>query len=1044
MGLSGRFTIYNASAGSGKTFALVKSYLAKILSHPDPGYFKHLLAITFTNKAVAEMKRRVIENLVGFSSESIPRESQDMIELISRELNMSQPQIQTRARAIVKQLLHNYAQFSVETIDHFNHRLIRTFARDLNLSTRFEVSLDVPQLIAQAVDRVVEKAGEDSLITKVLVEFALQKTDDDKSWDIALDLYKASSLLSSETDMASLNKLRDKDLSQFMQLRDTLYDQAATIEDTLKGLAGNVMDVFVENRLDASHFDRKYAYVFFQKIAQGQFQLNYHTAWQRNLGVKPLYPSRVTGSEAATLDRLTPLIIDAFQKIKEQVHNLFLLQNILKNIVPLATIHLVRQELEQIMEEDEVVPINRFNALIHEQIKDQPAPFIYERLGDRYRDFFIDEFQDTSILQWSNLVPLIDNALSQYYQGDEGGSLLLVGDAKQSIYRWRGGVPEQFIKLYDDGDPFRATPDKNIETLPFNFRSGSEIIAFNNKFFQFMSDHFSDPAHENLYRLGAQQKTAGKEGGYVRIEFITPLDTEEANLLYARQTHRLIEEAIQKGYEPKDICILTRKKRDGILISEHLLSKGITVISEDTLLLKNSPQVRCIAQVLRLIVTPNNEEVKIALLEFLYTHLNVQQPKHDFLSMFVHSTLVQISEEIATMDIFLDFEALRYKSLYEACEHIIQALQLNQDADAFLFSFMDLVFAYSQRPEAGKSSFVDYWLEEQERASLPENKSANAVSVMTIHRAKGLEYPVVIFPYADLDLYRELDPMAWYPFNDLGYEQLLINYSNKVADYGDAGAALVANRRKMLELDNVNLLYVTMTRAKQELHILARQPKSSKEPASYNAFFKEFLIDIGKWQDDTLVYEFGVPLISAETTSAGSTGVPLPYNVSLPEEHQIKIVASDKEPPSAENLRAIAIGNLLHDAMATLHYSEETESVLEELRNTLLEEPDTFEQVRTLLLAVVDHPQLRALYQPPDIVMNERDIISPERILRPDRINLHPDGSVTVIDYKTGVPQESYAHQIDRYARALTDMGYSVRNKLLVYTNSDGVLINKT
>lgn len=1044
MSHSNTFVIYNASAGSGKTFALVKAFLKKILLQPQRDYYKHLLAITFTNKAVAEMKTRIVLSLVGFSSEKIPETAQGMLNLIVDETHLSEEEIRSHSKNILKHLLHHYAQFSVETIDHFNHRLIRTFARDLNLATNFEVSLDVKQLISQAVDQLIGRAGNDEEITKILLEFALQKTDDDKSWDIAIDLKKAATLLINENDRKHLATLEKKSLEDFISLRKKLKETAATVKKEITQHAIKVVGVFHKHSLNRTHFNNGYLFDFFHKVASGETRLNYNTAWQNNMKVKPMYPSRVKGVEAKLIDDLVPVFVDAFQQIKLGVNHYFLLQNFFKNLVPLATVNLVNQELQLIKKEENILPINEFNALIHSQIKDQPAPFIYERLGDRYRDFFIDEFQDTSALQWNNLIPLIDNAISQEYEFEESGSLLLVGDAKQSIYRWRGGLPEQFIGLCQDDNPFSISKP-NRKTLNTNYRSGREIIEFNNQFFSYVSGYFGDEGHQNLYEIGNKQKYTSKDGSYVKIEFVNAENKEDKQEIYSRKVRQTVEDVLELGYQKNDICVLTRKKNEGVAISEYLLENEIPVISEETLLLNNSSTVRCLVQSLQLSVSPQNEEVKIQFLDFLYEHLSISEEKHTFFQSLIHQPLKALSEKLTEYSIDFDFKALQYLSLYESCEYIIETLRFNTKSDAFLTSFMDLIFSFSRRPESGKSEFLSHWETEKERASISENKSADAVKVMTIHKAKGLEFPVVIFPYADLDIYKEIEATAWYPVHENGFEELLIRYSENIAEYGEVGSLMVAERRNTLELDNLNLLYVALTRAEQQLYIFAKNEKSKDTPTTYGGFLKAFLQSTGHWDETTAIYPFGtLNSVASEKAHNVLQHVEIPYVVSPPESHNIKVVTSEIDQESEETLQSITIGNLLHDAMAMVKTLGDVDRVVDELEFQLKDEPETFLEIKSSIVTIVQHPNLNHLFHPSEKVHNERDIITPERILRPDRINIHQDNSVTIIDYKTGRPKEQYEYQINSYAMALQDMGYRIKEKLLVYCNNDEIVINKT
>ncbi|MEL6812295.1 MAG: UvrD-helicase domain-containing protein [Bacteroidota bacterium] len=1038
------FTIYDASAGSGKTFALVKAYLKKILVQPQNNYYRHLLAITFTNKAVAEMKERIVRMLVGFSSKEPPPQAQTMLEMIHKEISISPEEIRWRSAAILKDLLHNYAQFSVETIDHFNHRLIRTFARDLNLPGNFEVSLEVQELISKAVDQLISKAGENEQVTALLLEYALQKTDEDKSWDIALDLKKTAAILANENDAQYFEKLKNKSLSSFVSLQKKLQEQTQEIATQMQGYAKEIISLFEQHSLDRSHFDRGYLFDFFQKIASGEFKLNYETSWQQNIGIKPIYPARVKGAEAQILDDLTPKIGNALAQIKERVYFYFLLKNLLKNLVPLATVNLVHQELQVLKEEENVLPISEFNALIHDQIKDQPAPFVYERLGDRYRDFFIDEFQDTSLLQWNNLIPLIDNAISQSYEDGSRGSLLLVGDAKQSIYRWRGGLPEQFMDLHGGSNPF-SIDEENIAKihLEANYRSKKEIVEFNNRFFQFASGYFGNPSHQELYLDGnAQEATAGS-GGYVHLEFLDQKDPQEQ---YSQKVYETIENVLALGYSKKDICVLTRKKKEGIAISEYLLEHEIPVVSEETLLLKNAPAVQCLIYALQLSNTPYNEEIKIQFLDFIHQHLLIAEGRHPFFERHIHSPLDTLTTTLQGLSIDFNFKHLLHLSLFESCEYIIDSLRLNASSNIFLLSFMDVVFNFSQRPDSGKGPFLEYWETEREKASISENKSTDAVRVMTIHKSKGLEFPIVIFPYADLDIYAEISPRSWYPFNEDGFEELLISYNKELAHYNSIGAQMVRERRTQQELDNLNLLYVALTRPEQQLYIFTRDKKvkSKQAPTTYSAFFRAFLEAEGSWNETSLSYHFGSP----KKVEPAAVNEIVPKDIlhisSPPESHNIRVVTKEMIPESTEVKEAKLLGNILHDTMAFIHTLEDVEPVLHELELRLGANHLQLRPVQELVRNIVNHPELNSLFLPSVKNHNERDIITPQHILRPDRINIHPDQSVTLVDYKTGAPREAYEHQINKYASALSDMGFTIKEKLLVYGNIDGILINKT
>ena len=345
------FSIYDAAAGSGKTFTLVKEYLKQILSSKSEDYFKHLLAITFTNKAVAEMKQRIVETLVNFSKDKSITEPLPMMLKIAEETDKSLVEIQAQSKKIIKNLLHNYAAFSVETIDRFNHRLIRTFARDLKLATNFEVTLETNELLAEAVDLLLSKAGENKEITKVLLDFALEKIDDDKSWDISRDIANAAKLLYSENDADHVAILKQKSLDDFLEFKKQLILKKIKFSEEIETIALQTLQLIEESGLQDDDFSGGYLPKHFQNLSIGRYDVNFSAKWQETLGEKPLYPKRVSAEIWAIIDELTPNFIVNFQQSKQLVFQLLLVENILKNITPLSVINLVNHEIETIKEE---------------------------------------------------------------------------------------------------------------------------------------------------------------------------------------------------------------------------------------------------------------------------------------------------------------------------------------------------------------------------------------------------------------------------------------------------------------------------------------------------------------------------------------------------------------------------------------------------------------------------------------------------------------------------------------------------------------------
>lgn len=1045
------FTIYNASAGSGKTFSLVKEYLKRVLTAPTNSGYKNLLALTFTNKAVAEMKQRIIESLVLFSSTEATENPPPMLEIIAQEMDTSVAQLHDKAKGVLNHLLHHYASFSVETIDRFNHMLIRTFARDLKLSASFEVSLDTDQLLAEAVDLLISKAGEDKQITKVLLDFVLEKTDDDRSWDISNDIAKTAKLLFTETEAPHLTKLKEKSLDDFLQFSKIIRKNLKETETSVVALAQEVIDLIHDNGLEQKDFSGGYIYKHFDKLKSGDFNVGFTSKWQEQITEKPLYTqatAKKAPATAATIDGLAATLDKKFKQTKKLLFQQKLLSSALKNLIPLSVINLVQQELEKIKEEKNILPISEFNKIINEEIKNEPAPFIYERLGERYRHFFIDEFQDTSLLQWENLVPLIDNSLSQMDENQEHGSLLLVGDAKQSIYRWRGGLPEQFIDLYNHKNPF-AISGAEVQNLPKNFRSAKDIIAFNNDFFTCVAHYFGNPTHTDLYKIGNEQETNSTAEGYVELSFLDTKEADDKDECYANKVHDIILQARMNNFSFDDICILTRRKKEGVALSQYLMEHEIPVVSQETLLLKSSFVVQFIINAITLSVYPEDKSVKIALLDFLHEHLDSKEEKHTFFTHFLKDDDLSFSNQLQEIGIDFSIDELNRLSIYEGCEYIIQKFGLASTANAYLYGFLDLVFEFEQQPQANTIRFLDHWALKQEKASISASEGVDAVQVMTIHKAKGLEFPVVIFPYANMDIYREIDAMTWFPLseNTFGFDEAYINYNKDVLEYGTVGEEMYAERQQTLELDSLNLLYVTLTRPVEQLYIVSEIPSDVKEgtPTKYSQLFMAFLQEKDLWDTDQHLYSFGKNQEKQSVNEPTEALERKPIFISsLPEKHGLTVAARDAMLWDTEAAVAIDTGNLLHDTMAMIKRHEDVEKVLTNLKNRNTLPENEFENLRNTVMEITTNHKLHSYFENEDEILNEREIITKRGLLlRPDRLNIHDDGSVTILDYKTGIAKREHEQQISIYAEALEEMNFNVRAKLLVYSQEGKIVVNK-
>jgi len=1023
---SNSFTIYNASAGSGKTYALAKVYLKIILASPQN--FRKILAITFTNKAVNEMKHRILNSLFEFSKTNSIENASPLFKDILNETNYTFEELPVLGKLRLKQILHNYAFFDISTIDKFTHRLIRTFAKDLKIPQNFEVVLDVDLLLQEAVERVISKAGEDPVFTKVLLDFALEKIEDDRSWDIAFDLLKIGKLIFDENNADHLKHLKQVELEDFLKLQTHLKKETKHLEKKIVELASKALEIIVASGLDFKDFPRETLPNHFKKIQAGNFNPTqlYNNKLEDNLIDGKIVKATIKDAP----QDLAPQLLTQYQAIKEVIYKRGLYANINRNIIPFALLNAIQKELKIIQEEKDQLSISEFNTLIAKEIKDQPAPFIYERLGEKYRHYFIDEFQDTSQMQWENLIPLIGNAMEGEDELGTTGSLFLVGDPKQAIYRWRGGKAEQFLELAThQSHPF--TVKSELVTLPKNYRSYAEVINFNNNFFQSISPFLENEIYQEFFKIGNTQETNQKEGGYVNISLLE----EDSNEEYATNTLDSINKCLEQGYTYSDICIIIRKKKHGLLLADFLMQHRIPVVSSDSLLLSESAKTIFLVQLIRYMVQPTELEIQYEILNFLSEG---KKDKH----AYIYENLGHLDEHLLAVYGF-DASQLRQTSVFDGLAYAIKTFDLIPSSDAHLSAFMDLVFDVEQKYGSDMQSFLDYWDKKGNSASISTPENIESVQIMTIHKSKGLEFPVVIFPYANSNVFEEIDPKLWLPVNKdefLGFSEVLINKKQEVQEYGEIESLLYTIDHQKLQLDAFNLLYVVLTRAVNALFIISANnldKKGAHNPNYYSGLFIHFLKSIGAYQQDKLSYDFGDFSLNEVKEHTTTDQLTIPYIYTNKNRADFKILALAGTLWDEGLDVAINQGNVIHYILGAIYTTTDLNRAIQmALQKGLIKEQEV-KEIKEIVKKVILHKDLNQFYEKGIEVLNERDLLMADgTIQRPDRVVIK-DNHATIIDYKTGEQNPKYHHQINTYAESFSNMGYIIDHKIIVYINTE-------
>ncbi len=1029
-------TVYNASAGSGKTYTLVKAYLKILLGSNKPLEFRHILAITFTNKAVGEMKERIIHTLKTFSDASILEASDPMFEAICEELDLLPKNLHLKSKTLLNTIIHNYAAFDISTIDGFTHKLIRTFAYDLKLPLNFEVELDQELLLHQAVDNLITKAGTDELLTEVLVDFALEKADDDKSWDISFDFNKIAKLLVNENDLVFIETLADKSPQDFKELKTQAKNEIAVLETSIVESAQAILSLIEISNIEHDDFSRGSLPKHFNSLSNKKFDVSFDTNWQMDLlNGNTLYPKRVPDSVASIIEQIQPKIANVFSATKAAVFRLKFLKNLYKNSTPLSVLNAINNELKLLKEDQNKLLISEFNAIISKEIKDQPTPFIYERIGEKFRHYFIDEFQDTSVMQWENLIPLLGNSLST-----ETGRAMLVGDAKQAIYRWRGGKAEQFIDLFNTTNPFFI--DKTVKSLPDNYRSFKEIVHFNNGFFKFLARTvFNNEAYKNLYE-NAFQNITKENTGYVELSFLDIGKDDDRDAFFSQSVLETINYCLEKGYHYGAICVLVRKKKEGIAIANYLSEHDIPIISSETLLIDNAPEVRFINHLLSFITQPKNNELKIKILDYLSLAFNIEDT-HDFFIKHINLPLDKLFYSFETYGVIVNPDTLLELSLYDLVETLFRSFNLIKKPNAYIQFYLDIVLDFSQKKGSDISGFLKYYETKKDIFSIISPKGQNAVQIMTIHKSKGLEFPVVIFPYADLDIYSELEPKEWIALNTkkhAGFSHTLLNYNKDFEYYGEEGKTIFNRHKSQQELDNINLLYVALTRPVEQLYVISKKEKPSKgNPKRYSELLIKYLEHLNQWNNSQLKYSFGTPDKASQTKEFNTESFKQKEFISNDKtQHNIKVVTKSGYLWDTNQEKALEKGNLIHAIMAQIKLLDDIDIVLGNFVNTALITNEQSTILKALILDIVEHPKLKNYFNSDTIIYNELDILTKEgNTIRPDRIIKMPNDKIVIIDYKTGSENIKYVNQLDRYETIIKEMGYFVKEKILVYINEN-------
>jgi ATP-dependent exoDNAse (exonuclease V) beta subunit len=1032
------FVVYKSSAGSGKTFTLVKEYLRlSLYDEKKLSYnYKRILAVTFTNKAATEMKNRVIDALNQISNNtSLPFVGTILID----ELNVSEKELKKRAHFVLNHILHHYSDFSIGTIDSFTHKIVKTFAHDLKLPVNFNIEMDTQGFYEKVIASLFSKIGEDEYVSKLLKEYALTKAEDNASWDPELQIQEFAKLLQKEDSNNYIEKLKQYNADELELFRKQFLDFTRHYKSTLKTEGEKAIALIHENKLNDTDFYYKASgpQGFFKKCIDGTVAIE---NTEKGRVVDAIATNKWANDKSpnhsqvdAISNELSAIAQNAIAFIKENFTYFSLCELLSKQMYPLMLLKKIEEiSLEQ-KQEERLVFISEFNHKIFEIIHNEPTPFIYERLGERYQHYLLDEFQDTSSMQWHNILPLLDNSLSN------GWFNLIVGDGKQSIYRWRNANVKQFAAL-----PLIENLNNNFiveeraqalernfsgRVLDTNYRSLATVVDFNNSLFASLSSKLLSDESQTIYK-DQEQIIKNNGEGYVSIHH-GKIERDELDSYTYTCVHDQISNALKDGFDYKDICILARKNYHGSSIANYLVEQKIPVVSSDSLLLKNNFEINTIVSYLNYLVNRQDMISAGAVLNYLYQSKQINEA--DF-----HLYLFELSKNKSLFDIFkrcgiaLEEGELSLNNLFDNCIEIIRALSLNKNGYHYIRFFLDEVNEFLVVKNSNISTFFDWWENRSGRASMIIPENTDAVRIMTIHASKGLEFPVVIIPYCNWQIYRANDSWVNVSNEKVQLPVSVISLSSKVSHSGFS-AELEKEEQDQL-LDNLNLLYVAFTRAVERLHVICTTSVTNKHPS-----VNDWMLDYLSVQDNTGkkgLFELGSLQPKQLKHSAKSLPnfdlEPLNFTTN---KNTIQIKASYlKNNENAEEAKQQ--GLLVHWLLSKIKTPADKAMALESaLMEGLLskEEIPLFEKKLEVLLS---HPDLSNFFQTGVNCKLEAELVTQTgQLLRPDRI-VFKENETILIDYKTGKENDKkYTKQLLKYEEALVSMGYQQVKKLLVYVD---------
>ena len=1047
-------TVYKASAGSGKTFTLATEYIRLLVENPTS--YRNILAVTFTNKATEEMKMRILSQLYGIWK-GLP-ESDNYLRVIVEKTGYAPKLIRERAGQGLSNLLHNYNYFRVETIDTFFQSVLRNMARELDLTTNLKIGLNDVQVEELAVDQLIADLSTTDVMLQWILKYIMESISDDKSWNVISQIKRFGRTIFKdeykEVSKALEQKMEEKGFferytTQLREMKKAAEERMILIGesffDTLEGEGLSIDDLANKNRGIAG---------FFLKLQKGVFDPSIENATVANCLSNPekwcakTHPQRdfIISLAEGTLGDILRYAVEERPRQWKLYKSADLT---LRHLNQLRLLGSIEKKVRELNENNNRFLLSDTQQLLHALIEGSDSPFIFEKIGTQLEHVMIDEFQDTSTVQWQNFRVLLDEAMSH-----EDGSNLIVGDVKQSIYRWRSG---DWRLLNDIEQQFRQ---QQIETIPLkkNYRSERNVITFNNHFFS----HAAELEYQELQELNPEEAEQLKrayadvmqeipEGREAAGEVcVTLLPAEDYQTTTLQQVADTISELTKRGVPQQEIAILVRVNNQIPMIAQYFLEQmpEVTIVSDEAFRLDASVAVNLLVSALRLLTHPDDLLTKAAIVKCYHIDVLKEQTEDNELLLRTNDLDLLLPEALLTQR-----EMLLTMPLYELAErlHAIFELERLNEQSAYVFAFYDQLASYVNDNTADIDSFLAAW-DENICGKTIQSEETNGVRILSIHKSKGLEYNYVICPFCDWQLEKQSGNILWcqpeeQPFSDLPIAP--VDYSRGQM-MGTIYEPDYLHEHLQNTVDNLNLLYVAFTRAKKGLYIFGKRgAKASRSglielclPLVAQEMPEAILSGV---EDEKVELRFSLAgdyRNSRSSRDSRSTSdnpflqpaepiaVDFRYmesQVNFRQSNRSQAFIEADESNEIERLNYIQTGSVLHQIFSMIRTTDDIEDALKQLQfeGVLYDEQITPERITAMLRKRLQDPRVADWFSLRWNLFNECTILTMEdgevKERRPDRVMT--DGSNwVVVDFKFGSPKPEYDDQVREYMALIKTM----------------------